>query len=194
MVEARHEAGDRADKNRSCNERRKQTKTILFSTAHNGLPNIYKLLRTSTQESGFKIGNSTREREFNEFKINWESSCARWKPQQANCHEEHVGGHKQCSTFRATWPTEVHPKHLSFFSLFSVCTIFLFDVFFFSSFFIAVFSFFGADFYCLSVFSLLYLLQNLFFFVSLFLLFFFLFSFSLTPFVNVLRNPFVNVD
>ena len=57
------------------------------------------------------------------------------------------------------------------FSLFLVCTIFCL-IFFFSSFFIADFSFFGAYFYCLSVSSLLYLLQILFFFVSLFSLFF----------------------
>ena len=72
------------------------------------IQNIYKFLRTSTQGRGFLIDNSTRNMS-SRNSMNWESSCARWKSQQAPCHKEHVGGHRQCSTYRATWPTEVHP-------------------------------------------------------------------------------------
>ena len=65
-------------------------------------------------------------------------------------------------------------------------------VFFFSSFFIAVFSFFGAYFDCLSLCLLpLFIVPfaNLVLLRFSFFSFFFLFSFSLLPFVNVLRNP-----
>ena len=66
MVEARHDAGDVQTK--IDHATKKANKNNFVPTAHIGLPNIYKFLRTSTQGSGFKIGNSTREREFNEFK------------------------------------------------------------------------------------------------------------------------------
>ena len=189
MVEARHDAGDLQTK-RSCNEEGKQKQFCSHGTQRTSKHlQIFKNKHPRKRVQNRQLNKRTWVQR---IQINLESSCARWKPQQANCHEEHVGSHKQCSTFRATWPTEVHPKYLSFFIIFRMYH-FLFD--FLSSllfslispllvriFIVSLFSFFCT--FCKSCFS------N---FLTLFFLFF-LFSFSLPPFVNVLRNPLLYLD
>ena len=119
----------------------------------------------------------------------------------------HVGNRNKQSATKNMWvvtgnaPRSVRPGQPR--STRNICFFFFFFhyfphvqffclMFFLLFFFIAVFYFFGAYFYCLSVFSLVYLLQILFFFVSLFFSLFF--SFSLPPFVNVLRNPLLYLD
>ena len=103
MFAARHDAGD----SRSTEINNEVICKKIVPTAHNGLQNIHKFQRTSTQGRG---DNSTRNVSSTNS-MNWESSCARWKPQQATCHKEHVRRHRQCSTYRATWPIEVLSKY-----------------------------------------------------------------------------------
>ena len=101
----------------------------------------------------------------------------------------HVGNRNKQIATKNMWEvtsTEVHPKYLSFFELFSVCIIFclIFLLFFFSLFLVRIF--------IVSLFSLFCTFCKTCF--SSFLVFLLFFSLSSPPFVNVLRNPLLYLD
>ena len=90
-----------------CSSSENEAKTHCQSRLPQDLDNLWRI----RDEGSKDLNRKTRAERINEF----EDSCARWQTQQATCHKQHVGGegrrgHRQCSTYRATLPNEVHRK------------------------------------------------------------------------------------
>ena len=123
-------------------QRRRQTKTILFPRHTTDFQTFTSFKEQAPRKAGSKYAtqqenvSSTNSNKLGEQLCTLETATS--KLPRRTC------GRSQ-AMLHVPWPTEVHPKYLSFFQLFSVCSIFCLS-FFFSSCFIAVFSFFGAYF------------------------------------------------
>ena len=85
---------------------RRQNKNNFVPTAHNEAQNITSFQEQAPRDAGSKYATQQE----NVSLTNSNRSCASWKLQQANCHKEHLGIHKQCSTYRESWLMKPTPN------------------------------------------------------------------------------------